>query len=72
VPSFGDFLQGKCQRVDIDIRHHAVPDWTSTPETTERKTEIVQWVKNIWLAKDQRITKTMEQYEINPVQSEQL
>ena len=72
VPSFGDFLQGKCQRVDIDIRHHAIPDWTSTPETTERKTEIVQWVKNIWLAKDQRITQTMEQYEINPVQFEQL
>ena len=58
VPTFMDFLQGKCQRVDFDIRHHEIPEWVSREETTERKTEIVQWVKKLWLEKDQRITQT--------------
>ena len=58
VPTFMDFLQGKCQRVNFDIRHHPIPEWTSKEETTERKTEIVQWVKKLWLEKDQRITQT--------------
>ena len=58
VPTFLDFLQGKCQRVDFDIRHHEIPSWTSAEETIERKTEIVQWMKKLWIEKDQRITET--------------
>ena len=61
VPTFMDFLQGKCQRVNFDIRHHEIPNWSSAEETTERKTEIVQWVKKLWLEKDQRITAIKSQ-----------
>jgi 1-acyl-sn-glycerol-3-phosphate acyltransferase len=60
VPSFGDFLQGKCQSVEIDIRHHPIPEWSSAEETLERKTEIVQWIKNIWRDKDLRINQILD------------
>lgn len=55
VPTFWEFLQGKCHEVHIDIRQHALPELASIDDDPQRKVALAQWMRNIWLEKDQLI-----------------
>ena len=60
VPSFWDFLQGKCPRVIMEITPHDVPDEVLHADEAERRAALGQWIKSIWLAKDARISDTLQ------------
>ena len=53
APTFWGFLKGQCERVQIDIRQHAIPEFG---QASERKSEVAQWVKSIWHDKDARLS----------------
>ena len=55
VPTFWEFLQGKCREVHIDIRQLALPELASIDDDPQRKAALAQWMRNIWLEKDQLI-----------------
>ncbi len=60
VPTFWDFLQGKCPRVHMEIVPHVIPDEILHADEAERRAALGQWIKSIWLAKDQRISQQLE------------
>ena len=69
VPTFWEFLQGKCGSAYIEIRPHQIPaELQADPESadgqsssdTDRRAALAQWIKDIWLAKDQRISQYLE------------
>ena len=55
VPSFWEFLQGKCPEVVMEVTPHDIPDAIRSGEPAARRTELAQWLKTLWIAKDQRI-----------------
>jgi hypothetical protein len=57
VPTFWEFLQGKCREVHIDIRQLALPDLAEAEDEVQRKAALAQWMRNVWLEKDQLIGK---------------
>lgn len=59
VPTFWGFLQGKCPRVDIEVTPHEIPKEILQASESERRTALAQWIKNIWLAKDERISTAL-------------
>ena len=59
VPTFWEFLQGKCQQVRIDIKPREIPATVTAAKAQNRRTELAQWIKSLWLDKDQRIAKVM-------------
>jgi 1-acyl-sn-glycerol-3-phosphate acyltransferase len=61
VPTFWDFLQGKCRDVHIDIRHLPLPELAGVTDPAHRKTSLAQWMRQIWLEKDQLITRTLNE-----------
>ena len=61
VPTFWDFLQGKCRDVHIDIRQLPLPELTGVTDPAHRKTSLAQWMRQIWLEKDQLITRTLNE-----------
>ena len=60
VPTFWDFLQGKCKDVHIDIRQLPLPELTGVTDPAHRKTSLAQWMRQIWLEKDQLISRTLD------------
>ena len=59
VPTFWEFLQGKCQHVRIDIKPREIPATVTAAKAQNRRTELAQWIKSLWLDKDERIAKVM-------------
>jgi 1-acyl-sn-glycerol-3-phosphate acyltransferase len=59
TPSFWDFLQGKCPRVHMEIIPHVIPDEILHADEAERRAALGQWIKTIWLAKDERIDQRL-------------
>ncbi len=55
VPSFTDFLQGKCGRVEIDVKSHPVPDLSNITDDSARKAAVAKWLHTLWQEKDQLI-----------------
>ncbi len=55
VPTFWDFLQGKCKNVSIEVTPRQIPDSVYQTNDAERRAALGQWVKELWLIKDQKI-----------------
>ncbi len=58
VPSFWDFLQGKCTRVDMLVQPHPIPAELND-ETVKRRTFVAQWVKDLWQSKDEHLAAAL-------------
>ncbi len=59
VPTFWEFLQGKCARVTIEVTPHAIPDRIIGESGANQRAELAQWVKSLWLEKDEKIAASM-------------
>ncbi len=55
VPTFWEFLQGKCPRVEMDVTPHEIPAEILETEETARRQALGQWIGSIWAAKDNHI-----------------
>tara|TARA_E500000178_G_scaffold103512_1_gene103093 strand:- start:14 stop:940 length:927 start_codon:yes stop_codon:yes gene_type:complete len=60
IPTFWEFLQGKCRRVTLEVRQHPIPADHFASDSTMQKTAVAQWIKSIWQAKDARLTELKE------------
>ena len=60
VPTFWDFLQGKCGRVIFDIRYRTLEPLDAEGEEVRFKSTVAQWVNSVWAEKDARITRHLE------------
>ena len=57
VPTFGDFLQGKCHRVIFDARYCPLPDLAGEDSNdTSYKASVARWMHGLWEEKDALIT----------------
>jgi 1-acyl-sn-glycerol-3-phosphate acyltransferase len=59
VPTFWDFLQGKCESVHFEVRQHEIPDAVNVANDAERRSALAGWVRELWNAKDQRIKEIL-------------
>ncbi len=59
VPTFWGFLQGKCPRIIIEVTPHDIPERLMETEDASHRTELAQWIKNLWQQKDARIGETL-------------
>lgn len=55
VPTFWEFLQGKCPHVEMQVTPYTIPDRVRQAKDAERRAELAQWIKQIWLDKDARL-----------------
>ena len=62
VPTFWDFLQGKCHRAHTEIVPHTIPQAIMLADETERRAAVGQWIKSIWVDKDRRISQQLESH----------
>ena len=60
VPTFWEFLKGNCPRVEFEVHPHDIPTQILQADENERRAELAQWVKTLWLEKDTRISQTKE------------
>ena len=57
VPTFWDFLQGKCCRVIFDARHCPIPELEGKDSgDSSYKANVARWVQSLWEEKDALIT----------------
>lgn len=57
VPTFWDFLQGKCRRVIFDARHCPIPELAGKDSgDSSYKANVARWVQGLWEEKDALIT----------------
>ena len=57
VPTFWDFLQGKCRRVIFDARHCPIPELAGKDSgDSSYKANVARWVQSLWEEKDALIT----------------
>ncbi|MDG1703721.1 MAG: acetyltransferase [Pseudomonadales bacterium] len=57
VPTFWDFLQGKCRRVIFDARHCPIPELAGKDSgDSSYKANVARWVQSMWEEKDALIT----------------
>ena len=57
VPTFWDFLQGKCRRVIFDARHCPIPELEGKDSgDSSYKANVARWVQSLWEEKDALIT----------------
>ncbi len=56
VPTFWAFLQGKCPRVILEVQPLEIPAAVREAEAAERRAVLAQWIRDIWVEKDRRIT----------------
>ncbi len=61
VPTFWDFLQGKCPRIEFEVQPHEIPASVLAADENRRRSELAQWIKTLWTAKDSRIQQALEQ-----------
>ncbi len=59
TPTFWDFLQGKCRHVHINVTPHAIPAEVLQAEESQRRVALGQWMKQLWLSKDQHIEQLL-------------
>ena len=56
VPSFWEFMQGRCARVTMHIHTLEIPDAiTDTSDEETRRAAVTEWVENLWREKDARL-----------------
>ena len=60
VPTFWAFLQGKCPRVEMEVKARALPESVVDPQAEKRRTELAQWIKQLWLEKDVQVADAMK------------
>ena len=58
VPTFWEFLQGRCPRVQMRVQPHVIPA-ELTDENVKRRPFVAQWVKELWVAKDRHLAEAM-------------
>ena len=59
VPTFWAFLQGKCPRVIMEVRPLPIPETVRQAEDAQRRAELAQWIRELWLDKDQRVASAV-------------
>ena len=59
VPTFWEFLQGKCPSVEMSIQPRPLPEAVTDPTTEKRRTELAQWIKQLWLEKDETVARKL-------------
>lgn len=53
VPSFTDFLQGRCQTADLYVQALALPEsMRRAPDVEQLRADLVPWVEEMWQNKD--------------------
>ena len=55
VPTFWEFLQGKCPNVIIEVTPHKIPHNIYQEDAANRRAALAQWIKELWQRKDQHI-----------------
>ncbi|TNF88936.1 MAG: acyltransferase [Gammaproteobacteria bacterium] len=61
VPSFWEFMQGRCSRVTMHIQNLSVPaSITDASDEEARRAAVSEWVEALWQAKDARLDRTRE------------
>ncbi len=70
IPNYGDLWQGNIQRLGVDVRYIKIPDGLSSAvqnggyENDEAvKTQMFDWVAQLWQDKDARIDEMMAGFE---------
>ena len=73
VPTYGDLWKGNIKRLGVDVRYIDIPDDLFTGiknggyENDESiKSQMFDWVEEIWQQKDQRISTMLADFETNP------
>ena len=59
VPTFWDFLQGKCPRVIMEVQPLEIPAAVREAEAAERRAVLAQWIRDIWVDKDRRVSSAV-------------
>jgi 1-acyl-sn-glycerol-3-phosphate acyltransferase len=61
VPSFWEFMQGRCSRVTMHIHCPEIPEAiTDTSDEEARRDAVNQWVETLWQTKDARLASVRE------------
>jgi len=61
VPSFWEFMQGRCARVTMHINCMEIPSAiTDTGDEEKRRTAVGEWVETLWREKDARLNSVRE------------
>ncbi len=56
-PTFWEFLQGQCEKIDVYVRSHDLPvGLTSTPDDRHQRRVLAPWINTLWQEKDQMIS----------------
>ena len=55
VPSFWDFLCGRCRRVDVTVNGLGVPEAVAGVAAPGGRDELRAWIDELWEAKDRRL-----------------
>lgn len=73
VPTYADLWKGNIKRLGVDVRYIEIPDslfagiQNGGYENDESiKTQMFDWVEQIWYNKDQLITEMLADFETNP------
>lgn len=61
VPTFWDFLCGRCPRATLEVQLRAIPDAVIAGARDGDRTALAQWIEEIWQAKDQRLRQAASQ-----------
>ena len=56
VPSFWDFLCGRCRRVDVTVERLGVPGVLARVSDTDGRDALKAWIDDRWAAKDRSLT----------------
>ena len=56
IPSFWDFLCGRCRRVDVTVESIGVPDVLAGVAGTDGRDALKAWIDDRWDAKDRSLT----------------
>lgn len=60
VPTFWDFLQGKCPEVQMDVQSRSIPAAIRGHDSQNRRSALAQWIKAIWVEKDIKVSNAMK------------
>ncbi len=59
VPTFWEFLQGKGGRIEMEMTRHTIPEHLLELDESARRSELAQWIKELWMQKDEKIASVM-------------
>ena len=61
VPSFWEFMQGRCSRVTMHISILEIPDAIRfSPNDEQRRAAVSEWVESLWREKDTRLSNVRQ------------